>query len=108
LVTTFPVEDGQAPAWAVTPVDGNVEYNEGTFIGYRGHHAGRALAPAFWLGHGLGYATWEYSGAERVGTDPLKVSVTVTNTGGRASREVVQVYFQPAPTSPSDSSAGRP
>jgi beta-glucosidase len=24
------------------------------------------------------------------------VAVTVTNTGGRASREVVQVYFQPA------------
>ncbi len=29
-------------------------YAEGTFIGYRGHFAGRAPAPAFWLGHGLG------------------------------------------------------
>ena len=63
LVTTFPAADGAAPAWSVTPVDGELEYDEGTFIGYRGHYAGRAPAPAFWLGHGLGYTTWEYAGA---------------------------------------------
>ncbi len=34
------------------------------FIGYRGHYAGRAPEPAFWFGHGLGYATWEYGDAE--------------------------------------------
>jgi beta-glucosidase len=96
LVTTFPAADGATPAWSVTPVDGDVEYREGTFIGYRGHHAGRAPAPAFWLGHGLGYATWEYSEPELVGTDPATVAVTVTNTGTRRSREVVQVYLRPA------------
>jgi beta-glucosidase len=96
LVTTFPVEDGRAPAWSVTPVDGRVEYREGTFIGYRGHHAGRAAAPAFWFGHGLGYSTWDYSDPKVVRADPLAVTVTVTNTGSRDSREVVQVYFQPA------------
>jgi beta-glucosidase len=96
LVTTFPVEDAQTPAWSVTPVDGNLEYSEGTFIGYRGHHAGRAPAPAFWFGHGLGYSTWDYDQARVVpgGSSPT-VAVTVTNTGVRASREVVQVYFQP-------------
>ena len=97
LVTTFPADDGQAPAWSVTPVDGAVTYTEGPYIGYRGHFAGRAPAPRFWLGHGLGYATWEY-GDVRVGADadaPV-VTVSVTNTGTRPSREVVQVYFQPA------------
>jgi beta-glucosidase len=96
LVTTFPAEDGQAPAWSVTPVDGNLEYTEGTWVGYRGHHAGRAPAPAFWLGHGLGYSTWDYSQAELLAADPPTVAVTITNTGSRHSREVVQVYFQPA------------
>ena len=96
LVTTFPVEDAATPAWSVTPVDGALRYDEGTFIGYRGHFADRAPAPAFWLGHGLGYSTWEYSGAALVPGAPPAVTVTVTNTGQRPSREVVQVYFQPA------------
>ena len=63
LVSTFPVADGAAPAWSVTPVDGTLVYAEGTFIGYRGHYAGRAPAPAFWFGHGLGYSTWSYGPA---------------------------------------------
>jgi beta-glucosidase len=94
LVSTFPVADGAAPAWSVTPVDGAVVYAEGTFIGHRGHFAGRAPAPAFWFGHGLGYSTWSYGPATRAGD--TAVSVPVTNTGTRPSREVVQVYLAPA------------
>jgi beta-glucosidase len=48
LVTTFPTGDGQAPAWSVTPVDGQLRYAEGTFIGHRGHFAGRAPAAGRW------------------------------------------------------------
>ena len=96
LVTTFPAEDGKAPAWSVTPVDGRLVYEEGTFIGYRGHYAGRAPEPAFWLGHGLGYSAWTYADARLVSGDSPAVTVTVTNVGGRDSREVVQVYFAPA------------
>jgi beta-glucosidase len=99
LVTTFPTDDGKTPAWNVTPVDGNLVYTEGTAIGYRGHHAGNAPAPAFWLGHGLGYSTWDYSTPElhrANNTGAPTVSITVTNTGTRTSREVVQVYYRPA------------
>lgn len=97
LVTTFPAADGAAPAWSVTPVDGQLRYEEGPFIGYRGHHAGRAPAPLFWFGHGLGYADWAYADAEvSDGGEAPAVSVEVTNIGVRESREVVQVYFQPA------------
>jgi len=96
LVTTFPVEDGATPAWSVTPVDGDVQYREGPFIGYRGHFAGRAPAPQFWFGHGLGYSTWDYSSPVlEPGELAPVVSVTVTNTGARHSREVVQVYLRP-------------
>ena len=97
LVSTFPAADGAAPAWSVTPVDGRVVCAEGTFIGHRGHYAGRAPAPAFWFGHGLGYASWSYGPASvSEGADGPAVTVEVTNTGRRTSREVVQVYLEPA------------
>ncbi|MEO6702896.1 MAG: glycoside hydrolase family 3 C-terminal domain-containing protein [Jatrophihabitantaceae bacterium] len=103
LVTSFPAEDGAAPAWSVTPVDGELPYTEGTFIGYRGYHAGLAASPAFWFGHGLGYTSWDYGEPELLsqpessdpGGGPV-VRVRITNTGRRTSREVVQVYFEPA------------
>ncbi|WP_250037418.1 beta-glucosidase family protein [Paractinoplanes maris] len=95
LVTTFPAADGAAPAWSVTPVDGRLEYAEGTFIGYRGHFAGRAPDPAFWLGHGLGYGEWQYSDVRLVTGDAPSITVTVKNVGRHESREVVQVYLRP-------------
>ena len=100
LVTTFPTDDALTPAWSVTPVDGDLSYDEGTAIGYRGHFAGTAPEPAFWLGHGLGYSSWAYDAADARADDaaPQQLSVTVRNTGSRRSREVVQVYFQPAET----------
>lgn len=99
LVTTFPAADGAAPAWDVIPTDGAIIYSEGTAIGYRGHYAGNAAEPAFWLGHGLGYGTWSYDDARLASgsaSDSPTVQVTLTNTGARDSREVVQVYLQPA------------
>jgi beta-glucosidase len=97
LVTTFPAADALAPAWSVTPVDDDLPYAEGTFIGYRGHYADRAPTPVFWFGHGLGYARWEYSEPTLLaGAGSPAVAVTVTNTGSRDSREIVQVYLLPA------------
>jgi beta-glucosidase len=96
LVTTFPSADGAAPAWEVVPTDGDLRYDEGTFIGYRGHFADTAPAPAFWLGEGLGYSTWDYADVESVpGPASPTIQVRLTNTGGRDSREVVQVYYDP-------------
>jgi len=97
-VTTFPAADGATPAWDVQPVDGTVQYREGTYIGYRGHHAGHAPAPAFWFGHGLGYGAWEYTDVRLTGLgDGIpEVSLTLHNTADRRSREVVQLYFDPA------------
>jgi beta-glucosidase len=96
LVTTFPAADGASPAWEVVPDGLDLVYSEGAFIGYRGHEAGLAPAPAFWFGHGLCYTSWEYAGAaaER-DADGVRLTVEVTNTGSRAGREVVQVYLRP-------------
>ncbi|MFT3877481.1 MAG: glycoside hydrolase family 3 C-terminal domain-containing protein [Propioniciclava sp.] len=99
LVTSYPRADGATPAWEVTP-DENlaVTYSEGVAIGYRGYFDGLAPEPLFWFGHGLGYGTWGYANARVLPGEaeaPI-VRVDVTNTGERASHEVVQVYFRPA------------
>jgi beta-glucosidase len=97
LVTSWPAADGAAPAWDVVPTDLQLEYTDGSFVGYRGFHAGRAPAPAFWLGAGDGYGAWEYGAAQLVGREPSPtVRVEVRNTSTRPSREVVQVYLEPA------------
>jgi beta-glucosidase len=101
LVTSWPAADGAAPAWTVEPTDLQLDYDDGAFIGYRGFHAGRAPAPAHWLGAGEGYGAWEYAAAELAGSGAdgaPALSVTLRNTAGRASRELVQVYLQPADT----------
>ncbi|MFI6326487.1 beta-glucosidase [Nonomuraea sp. NPDC050556] len=92
LPTTWPVRLEDSPVVDVTPVDGAVAYDEGVFIGYRGwEKAGRT--PAYWFGHGLGYTTWSYDALEASATS---ATVSVTNTGTRRGREVVQVYLTPA------------
>lgn len=50
------------------------------------------------FGHGLSYTTFEYSGLtlnrELLGRhDELEFSVVVKNTGSKAGKEVVQIYF---------------
>ncbi len=72
LVTSFPREDHGSAAWSVTPRDGALHYREGTFVGYRGHFAGRAPEPAYWFGHGLGCSTWSH------GEPQLRVAVSRT------------------------------
>jgi beta-glucosidase len=99
LVTSWPAADGAATTWSVTPEDGAFTYTEGTFIGYRGHHAGAAPPPRFWFGAGLGYGSWDYADAtvDSSETAPV-VAVSVRNTSDRDSREIVQAYFAPADT----------
>jgi beta-glucosidase len=82
LPTTWPAGEDGLPS--PRPVDGVLEYAEGTAIGYR-----RAGAPLLPFGHGLGYTTWEYLGIEAVGEG---VRVHLVNAGTRPGREVVQVY----------------
>jgi beta-glucosidase len=91
LPTTWPVAGTDSPALSVTPVDGELRYDEGVFIGYRAFERA-GVTPRFAFGHGLGYTSWEY---ERLTADRSQVTVTVRNTGSRAGREVVQVYAGP-------------
>jgi beta-glucosidase len=87
LPVSWPAAEG-APVLSTRPVDGALAYTESVHIGYRGFlRAG--VEPAFHFGHGLGYTCWQYEKMEISGS---AVRVTVRNAGGRAGREVIQVY----------------
>lgn len=81
-----------APVTAVIPVDGQLTYSEGVFIGYRAWEK-EGRTPSYAFGHGLGYTDWTYESLTVEGTT---ATVRVRNSGRRAGREVVQVYLAPA------------
>ncbi|GAA5087556.1 glycoside hydrolase family 3 C-terminal domain-containing protein [Microbacterium yannicii] len=99
LPTTWPAALADVPVTEVVPTDGRLEYREGLHIGYRAWLKADA-EPAFPFGHGLGYTTWTWDAAQRVGDT---VEVTLVNTGERAGKHVVQVYAERA-----DSTVERP
>lgn len=87
---------------ATFPNPKKVYYHDDIFVGYRGFEK-RGTKPLFAFGHGLSYTKFEYSDlrlssneiyhdAEQ-GNDTLTVTLTVTNSGDRAGKEVVQLYI---------------
>ena len=69
-----------------------MRYGEGIHVGHRGFDA-RQQQVAYPFGHGLSYTTFAYGPATvSAGPDGLLVRLSVTNTGGRDGREVVQAY----------------
>ncbi|HEX5142323.1 MAG TPA: glycoside hydrolase family 3 C-terminal domain-containing protein [Mycobacterium sp.] len=93
LAETVPVRLQDTPAYLNFPGEsGHVRYGEGIFVGYRWYDA-RELEVEFPFGHGLSYTTFEYRDLRlRVEDGGIGAQVTVTNTGDRAGREVVQFY----------------
>lgn len=93
LTETIPLRLEDTPAYLDFPGEfGHVRYGEGLFVGYRWYDA-RDAAVHYPFGHGLSYTTFEYSGLEvAADADGLTARITVTNTGDRAGREVVQLY----------------
>ena len=78
---------------------GTVNYNEGLFVGYR-YYESKKQDVLFPFGHGLSYTTFQYSNLkldkEKMDEDDeLAASVTVTNTGARAGKTVIQLYIAP-------------
>jgi beta-glucosidase len=94
LTETIPLRLSDAPAYLDFPGEfGHVRYGEGLFVGYRWYDA-RDLDVAYPFGHGLSYTTFSYTDAAASVTadGDIEVRVTVTNTGERDGREIVQVY----------------
>ncbi|MFI5909948.1 glycoside hydrolase family 3 protein [Dactylosporangium sp. NPDC051541] len=83
------------------------EYSEGIYVGYRYFDSFyRTLNPAdpasvvnYPFGFGLSYTTFRIEPRRvEANAETTTVKVTVTNTGSRSGRQVVQVYFSAPPT----------
>jgi beta-glucosidase len=99
LAETYPLQLIDTPAYLNWPGEaGEVRYGEGLFIGYRYYDA-KQIPVLFPFGFGLSYTTFSYSSPKLSAAvfkdvDGLTVTVDVTNTGGVAGKETVQVYVR--------------
>ncbi|HEX4086444.1 MAG TPA: glycoside hydrolase family 3 C-terminal domain-containing protein [Chthoniobacteraceae bacterium] len=100
LPITFPKQVSDCPA--ATPLqypgeNGEVQYSEGVFVGYRWYDA-KNIEPLFPFGYGLSYTTFAYSSlklsADRLSTasPTLTVDFDIANTGHLSGTEIAQVY----------------
>jgi beta-glucosidase len=105
LPISFPRNEAETPI--STPqqypgVDGQVQYSEGVFVGYRGYDQ-QGIVPQYPFGFGLSYTTFAYSDLSvrggSVQTRPARVTFKIRNTGPRSGTEVAQVYVGRLPTS---------
>jgi len=100
LAVTFPVKYEDEPSakdFPGTPADKPAEsvYREGIYVGYR-YFATFHVKPAFPFGFGLSYTQFRYSPVQlsnAIFQNQLTATVTVTNTGKVAGREIVQLYL---------------
>lgn len=78
-----------------TIMPAEVTYEDGIYIGYR-YYSTFKVDPAYEFGFGLSYTTFKYSGFKinaPVFNGKLTASVTITNTGKVAGKEVAQLYL---------------
>jgi beta-glucosidase len=112
LATTFPAKYEDVPSAKDFPgkefpekataggimgrrVPAEVTYSEGIYVGYR-YYSTFNVKPAYEFGYGLSYTSFTYSGLKlsaSVFSGKMQVTVTVTNAGQAAGKEVVELYL---------------
>lgn len=95
LAETIPLRLEDNPSWINFPGEqGHVRYGEGVFVGYR-YYTTAGVKVRYPFGHGLSYTAFDTSNmeVETLSDDSAAVHVTVTNTGDRHGKHVVQVYM---------------
>lgn len=72
----------------------NPIYGEDIYVGYRYFETFDPDAVRYEFGYGLSYTTFDYEVKEaKVENDKVKISLSVTNTGDRSGKEVIQAYY---------------
>lgn len=112
LATTFPAKYEDEPSAKTFPgkefpekattgmmgmkaIPAEVTYEEGIYVGYRYYNTFN-VKPAYEFGYGLSYTNFTYSKPVLSSTNftkPITATVTITNTGNVAGKEVAQLYI---------------
>ena len=112
LASTFPVKYDDVPSAKTFPgkefpekattgmfgmkaIPTEVTYEDGIYVGYRYFNTFN-VAPAYDFGYGLSYTNFSFSNlklSSKVFANKITATVTVTNTGKVAGKEVVQLYL---------------
>ena len=100
LAETYPLRLEDTSSYLTYFGEGShAPYAERVFVGYR-YYETRKTPVLYPFGHGLSYTSFAYSDltldkAKIEEGTPVTASVTVTNTGNRAGKAVVQLYIVP-------------
>jgi beta-glucosidase len=112
LATTFPAAYSNVPSSINFPgkefpeqattgmlgmkaIPGEVTYEEGIYVGYRYYNT-FGVKPAYEFGYGLSYTDFNYSNLKLSAptfNGSISATVTITNRGKVAGKEVVQLYL---------------
>ncbi len=95
LPMTFPRSVGQSPIYYNHLRTGRPDKLDDDLV-FWSHYSDEKVSPLYPFGHGLSYTTFEYSNlnaTQNPGSSDIEVTVTVSNTGDRSGKEVVQLYI---------------
>lgn len=98
LTTTFPRAVGQEPLYYNYLQCSRPPWTDDHFAAYSSSYIDVPNTPQYPFGFGLSYTSFEY-GAPEISSDrisasePVKISLDLTNTGTRAGVEIVQMYI---------------
>ena len=97
LTTTWPQNVGQIPLYYNHKSTGRPLPEGKWFEKFRSNYLDVSNDPVYPFGYGLSYTSFSYGDVKLSTTNPkgaqtVVASVTVTNTGNRAGKEVVQLY----------------
>lgn len=101
LAITFPAKYEDEPSAKNFPGSpagnpANTNYEEGIYVGYRYFDTFR-IKPAYSFGFGASYTRFAYNGLTLSASkfkNQLIVNATITNTGKKAGKEIVQLYIK--------------
>ncbi len=98
LTTTWPQSVGQIPLYYAHKNTGRPLQGE-WFQKFRSNYLDISNEPLFPFGYGLSYTTFSYSDfrlnkTKLKSAEQLTASITVTNTGNKEGKEVVQLYIR--------------
>ena len=99
LSCSFPKNVGQIPIYYAHKNTGRPLVDNGWFTKFRSNYLDVDNDPLYPFGYGLSYTSFSYSpvtlSADRMDQNgSIKASVTVTNTGSVAGKEVIQMYIR--------------